>query len=41
MKRNTQKNNLHKNILENRKNIAPGHDGISYQMIKQLPIEAI
>ena len=23
-----------KNILGNRKNIAPGHDGISYQLIK-------
>ena len=28
-----------KNILGNRKNTAPGHDGISYQMIKQLPLD--
>ena len=27
-----------KNVLGNRKNTAPGHDGISYQMIKQLPL---
>ena len=30
-----------KNILGNRKNTAPGHDGISYQMIKQLPLETL
>ena len=30
-----------KNILGNRKNTAPGHDAISYQMIKQLPLRTI
>ena len=30
-----------KTILENRKNTAPGHDGISYQKIKQLPLETL
>ena len=30
-----------KNLLGNRENTAPGHDGISYQMIKQLPLEAL
>ena len=30
-----------KNLIENRKNTAPGHDGISYQMIKQLPLETL
>ena len=30
-----------KTILGNRKNTAPGHDGISYQMIKQLPLETL
>ena len=28
-------------ILGNRKNTAPGHDGISYQMIKLLPLETL
>ena len=30
-----------KNILGNCKITAPGHDGISYQMIKQLPLETL
>ena len=30
-----------KTIIGNRKNTAPGHDGISYQMTKQLPLETL
>ena len=30
-----------KTILGNCKNTAPGHDGISYQMLKQLPLETL
>ena len=30
-----------KNVLGNCKDTAPGHDGISYQMIKQLPLESL
>ena len=30
-----------KTILGNRKNTSPGRDGISYQMIKQLPLETL